>query len=712
MAEGKPDSIVVAAALCSAIIIAYQVAAKAARDALFLSTFPITYLPAMGIGAAVCSMVLLLVVSRAMRAAGPARLLPWEFWISGALHAAEWLLVYPFKPAVAVLFYLHYAGLGALLISGFWSLLNECFDPHTAKRSIGRIVGAGTLGAVGGGLLAERVSAMWTAPALLPLLAVMHWLAAWAVTTMRPPVRVTAGGQTSGGLTAGLRLLAGLPYLRHLALLTFLASASAAMLDYIFKGQVKLAWASSPEMIQRFCAVFYTGASLLGFVVQTAGTRPALEKAGLGGTVSALPAAVTLGSLGAWLFPGLTSATVARGSELMTRNSLFRSGCELFYTPVLPDEKRAAKPLIDVGLDRLGDLLGFAAIQCMLWLPAGAARGAILGSAAGAGLLGLWCARRLDRAYVGSLEKSLRTRAVELDLTQVEDKTTYTALVRVLEGSRSYESRTEAAPADPLLRRIGDLRSGNAARIRRALQERPLTPEVAAHVVQLLARDDVAGEALEALRHAAPAMVGQLVDALLDPAQDFAVRRRVPQVLSGLDSRRAAEGLALGLEDKRFEVRYRCAKALRAVLENNPGLSIPESVVFDAISRELELDRLVWESHRLLDSDDADELGGRSSRGLQHVFTLLSLILPREPVRIAFRALHTGDALLLGTALEYLESVLPPPIQQRLAPFLDDRRPPKPAGRNREEILAELLRSHESIEVRLAELRSTAPDRS
>jgi len=711
VAKAKPDSIVVAAALCSAGIIAYQVAAKAARDALFLSTFQITSVPAMRIGAAVCSVVLLLFVSRAMRAAGPASLLPWVFWISGALHTVEWLLVYRFKPAVAVLFYLHFAGLGALLISSFWSLVNECFDPHKAKQSIGRIIGAGTLGAVGGGLLAERVIAMWSVPALLPLLAVMHWLAGWAVTTMRPPARGTSGGQTFGGLTAGLRLLAGLPYLRHLALLTFLASASAAMLDYIFQGQVKQVWVSS-EMIGRFCAVFNTGASLLGFVVQTAGTRMALEKAGLGATVSALPAAVTLGSLAAWLFPGLTSATVAFGSERVTRNSLFRSGCELFYTPVLPDEKRAAKPLIDVGLDRLGELLGFAAIQCMLWLPAGATRGAILGSAAGAGLLGLWCARRLDRAYVGSLEKSLRTRAVELDLTQVEDKTTYTALVRVLEGSRSYESRTEAAPADPLLRRIGDLRSGNVARIRKALQERPLPPEVAAHIVPLLARDDVAGEALEALRHAAPAMVGQLVDALLDPAQDFAVRRRVPQVLSGLDSRRAAEGLALGLEDKRFEVRYRCAKALRAVLENNPGLSIPESVVFDAISRELELDRLVWESHRLLDSDDADELGGRSSRGLQHVFTLLSLILPREPVRIAFRALHTGDALLLGTALEYLESVLPRAIQQRLAPFLDDRRPPKPTGRSREEILAELLRSHESIEVRLAELRSTAPDRS
>lgn len=697
----------VAAALCSAVIIAYQVAAKSVREALFLSTFRITSLPAMSIGAAACGIVLLLVVSRGMRAAGPARLLPWMFWISGALHGAEWLLVSRFKPAVAVIFYLHYAGLGALLISCFWSLVNECFDPHTARQRIGRIVGAGTLGAIGGGLLAERVAAMWNAPALLPVLAAMHGLAGWGVTTMRPPARTTAGS-TSGGLTEGLRVLARLPYLRHLALLTFLGAAGAAMLDYVFKGQVKQAAASSPETIQRLCAVVYTGVSLVGFVIQTAFTRVALERAGLGATVSALPAVVTLGSLGAWLFPGLGTATAARGTEMIARNSLFRSAYELFYTPVLPEEKRAAKPLIDVGFDRIGELLGFAAIRCMLWLPAGAARGAMLGTAAATGLLGLWCARRLDRGYIGSLEKSLRNRAVELDLTRVEDRTTYTAWMRVLQPAGFRDAPAEAPAADPVLRRVGELRSGDAARIRNALRDGPLTPELAAHTIPLLARDDVAGEAREALRRAAPGILGQLADALLDPAQEFAVRRRVPQVLSVLDSRRAAEALALGLEDKRFEVRFRCAKALRAVLENNPGLSVPESVVFNTIARELELDRLVWESYRLLDSDEADELGGRAGRGLQHVFTLLSLVLPREPVRIAFRALHTGDALLRGTALEYLDTVLPRPIQQRLAPFLDDQRPPKTAERSREEILADLLRSHESIELRLAELRSAA----
>lgn len=698
----------VAAAFCSAIILAYQVAAKAARDALFLSTFSITSLPAMSIAAAACGIVLMLLVGRAMRAMGPAHILPWIFCISGALHGMEWLFVARLKPAVSVIFYLHYAGLGALLISCFWSLVNECFDPHAAKKRIARIVAAGTLGAIAGGLLAERVAAVWSVPALLPVLAALHWLAGWAVTTMRPPGQPQRTAP-AGGFTDGLTVLARVPYLRHLALLTLLGAAGAIMIDYIFKGQVKQAAASSPERIQQFCAVFYAGVSLLGFLLQTTATRTVLEKAGLSTAVTSLPVTVTLGSLGAWLFPGLGTATTARGSEMVVRNSVFRSGYELFYTPVAPEEKRAAKPVIDVGMDRLGELLGSAVIRALLWLPSAMVKSAILVTAAAAGLLGVWCAKRLNRGYVGSLERSLRNRAIELDLSQVEDKTTYTTVVKVLLPPVPGESPRQPVLADPVLRRIRDLRSDAAGRIRRGLEDGPLTPELAGHVIPLLARDDLAIEVATSLRQVAPAITGQLADALLDPAQDFAVRRRIPQVLSVLDSRRAADALVSGLEDKRFEVRYRCAKALRSVLDRNAALSIPESVVFDTVLRELESGKLVWESYRLLDGDDSGELEGRANRGLQQVFTLLSLILPREPVRIAFRALHTGDEMLRGTAIEYLDSILPRPVQQRLAVLLDDRRPVRPAARSREQILAALLRSHESIEIRLAEREFQAP---
>jgi len=57
-----------------------------------------------------------------------------------------------------------------------------------------------------------------------------------------------------------------------------------------------------------------------------------------------------------------------------------------------------------------------------------------------------------------------------------------------------------------------------------------------AHVIPLLAWDPVADDAVKALRRVAERHVGELVDALVDPAQDFAIRRRLPRVLVACQS--------------------------------------------------------------------------------------------------------------------------------------------------------------------------------
>jgi len=101
--------------------------------------------------------------------------------------------------------------------------------------------------------------------------------------------------------------------------------------------------------------------------------------------------------------------------------------------------------------------------------------------------------------------------------------------------------------------------------------------------------------------------------------------------------------------------------------------------VWDAVNRELSLQRSVWTNHRLLDRRLSQEkrwflddlLLDRSDRNLEHLFTLLGLLLPGEAVRIAFRALHTDDRQLKGTAFEYLESATPPDTRQLLLPLLE-----------------------------------------
>jgi hypothetical protein len=129
-------------------------------------------------------------------------------------------------------------------------------------------------------------------------------------------------------------------------------------------------------------------------------------------------------------------------------------------------------------------------------------------------------------------------------------------------------------------------------------------------------------------------------------------------------------------------------------------------------------ERRVWDNQRILDEwDDGawspladDALRTRANRSLEHVFTLLALTLPRQPLRVAYRGLYTDDAVLRGTALEYLESSLPANVRRMLWPYLDDDRARFASSLTPEQALADLLRSGDSIRIRLDELRRADRD--
>src|SRR5262249_14042919 len=266
----------------------------------------------------------------------------------------------------------------------------------------------------------------------------------------------------------------------------------------------------------------------------------------------------------------------------------------------------------------------------------------------------LLLAARLQGGYVRALEKSLVDRAIEVDPSLADDSGTRSVLMRSIEmpipdmPSERPEPPPRPAPgvADAYLRRAADLRSGDAARAIEAAGE--LGPDdwaLAPLAIDLLAWDEVMSTALEALERMGAKITGMLTDTLLDPSRDFVVRRRIPRVLAYLPSPRSVEGLFAALEDQRFEVRFYSARALYLLVTDNPDLTIPPERVWTAVNRELSLQRSVWNSHRLLDRRGShekewffdDQLLDRADRNLEHLFTLLALLLPTDAVRIAFR---------------------------------------------------------------------------
>jgi hypothetical protein len=751
----RANPTVSAAMVCSAAVTAQFIAGKAMRDALFLAHYDVTTLPAMVAATSAVSILLAFANSQALSRVAPGVFVPFTFVAGAVLLLAEWLLFYAAPKLAAGAVYLQVSGIGPMLGSGFWLIVGERFDPRTAKQHFGRIAGAGTLGGLAGGLLAERIAAGPGIAAMLPILALLNMISGWLIFRlaaperrlgrsipdgMAPPIEMTPAMSPSTP-RSGLRLLRDARYLRSLAALVLLGTAGAALMDYAFKAAA-LSHLGSGDALLRFFAIYYSATSFATFLVQASLSGVALQQLGLAVSVGTPAAALLAGGLGALFIPGLGSATIARGGESIFRGSLFRAGYEIFYTPIPARERRAAKSLIDVGFDRLGDAVGSALVRLALLLSPAYQASTILGLAVSTSAAALVVARSLQRGYIQTLERSLLNRALELDLADVEDMTSRTVMLRTLTSVRlpaaarpgrmaaghdDAETQTGPQPVirgddarDADLQVIRALRSRDRAQILSVLHADEGLPAAAIpDVITLLAWDPIAEDAADALRRVAEERIGQLADALIDPNQEFAIRRRLARVFSVCVSQRAADAAMLGLDDQRFEVRLQCARSLVAIVEKNPRVRINADVIFEVGRRETAVGRPVWESHRLLnlraDRDDHvfvdDFVKDLASYSLAHVFTLLSLALPPEPVRIAFRGLHTDDPALQGLALEYLEGVLPPTIRTQLWPYLETRRPGAgPPARTREQILADLVRSHQSILVNLEELQRREKD--
>jgi len=709
-----------AAGATAGLAIAFQTAGKATRDAVFLSAFPVTSLPTMMIGAAGASMLLALGSAWAMTRIGPRRLIPLGFALSAVLLLGEWWLLQRSRPTAAILFYLHYAALGAVLVSGLWSIVGERFDPRAARRQVSRIGGAGTLGGVLGGLVAVRVGAAASVPVMLPILAVCHAGAAGLAAlaghgTLKPP---PVGGEEP----VPAQIAARAPYLRLLLSLVLLTTLGEVMLDYVFKARVTEMYGRGEELL-RFFAWFYTIVGLLAVAIQTFASRRALRRLGLARTVGTLPAMAALGSSAALVAGGFVPLVAARGAEALMRASFFRTGYEMLFAPLLPTEKRATKTVLDVGVARVGDIVGAGGVRLALLLPA-AAELLLLLTVVVAGIAAS-LVYRLQRGYAHALERSLIVRAGGSDPSALEDEALESALLHTVGGVGVTMRHSAAEPAPerasgsrPVPMTQGGsteegLRSRDPAQVREALAQGPLGTALVPQAISLLAWDEVADPVAEALRRAEPGAARVLVEALLDAEEEFTIRRRLPRTLVGYPTQAVVDGLIGGLSDARFEVRFRCGLALHRLVAASPELKVDRDAVLAAALREVSVDRRIWESHRVLDrqEDEAwspmfdDVLRDRASRGLQHVFTLLALVFPPGPLQLAYRGLFASDPHVRGTALEYLEAILPEGIRRAVWPFVEDRRSRSTTRRSRDEIVRDLLASEATIALNLNRLR-------
>ncbi len=718
-------------ALASAtLMIAHQVAGKATRDAVFLSHYDVTDLPKIVIGAAVLSMIAVIMMSRLLVTYGPSHVIPAAFGFSTLLFLGNWWLYGTAPAKVAILLYLQMAVFGAVLISGFWSVVNERFDPHTAKHTIARVAAAATLGGVLGGLLAGRVAEALDVRSMLLVLGGLHFACFLTVQAVGDPRRGSRS-ESKPEMQSGLKLLMTNHYLQLMGMLMVLAGVLAALVDYAFKSAAASRLASGEDLVV-FFGQFYAAVGVLTFLIQSALGPRLLKRYGIGITLAVMPAvAFGTGLLSIFAAAKLWSIVALRAGQVAFTNSFFRSAFELLYTPLPPPTKRPTKTIIDVASDRLGDVLGSGILLLLLAISPKLPPTIVIGVAIVIALTTLVVVRRLYRGYVDQLATSLRDGAISLNEDEVIDATTRHTLaeasaaserailltkIREMKRDRASFGRpieaddveTEHADGDAVgletIREtsaiVGDLMSGNTARIRHALSSPTLDARLVPYLIPLLANDEIAEDIRMELRWKAPQTIGALSDALLDPDIPLLARQRIPSALEVTHNPRAVDALFAGLRDEEFNVRYSCARALARMNERDANMVIAPSEVFDVVQREVSVDRSVWISRDLeLDIGIPTDMAAASLAGdpridysLEHVFTLLSLTLDRDALLLSRSAISSSDRNLRGTALEYLENVLPENVRRGLWPHFGEAVSAPRRQREQREVVADLKR--------------------
>jgi hypothetical protein len=708
-------------------MVAQHVIGKATRDALFLSHFPVSRLPLMLIVGSVVSAAVVYGTTRIIGRFGPARVAPIAFAAHGLVVLVEWALSSHFEAQIALVFYVQTVAMGPPLISAFWSVVSEGFDPHTAKKVIGRIGAGAALGGIVGGAIAWGASKVTTVPTMLGVIAISSAVCAWSISALARGTKSAAPPARTAVPSSGLGALRRTPYLRLLALIVLLGASTQGLLDYALGAEASATYGRGAHLLA-FFAIFQTVIGTLSFVLQLAANRFALERLGVGGTMALLPAAVA--ALGAMVvgMPTLATVAIQRGAEGVLRASLFRSAYEVLYTPVAQASKRPAKILIDVGFDRTGALIGSAlTLGLAALLPHQAVRAVTVAAMVAAGIQVL-VAFALHRGYVAELTNRLRAGTLVLDPGSVVDATTRDTLSRTMRsldrptllaeiaafraGTATPEApvsepipeypELEPGPSDAVVSALVDLRSPDAATVIAALRsDESVVLSLAIPVLDLLARDDVAAEAALALVPLAPRLVGTIVDVVLDSRRPLATRRRAARLLATVSSQRAATGLDSGLDDDQLDVRYSCGRVLLGMRVKSSELRFDAATAFARARREL---ASPW--------SNAD----RGAREIEHAFNVVSLTLPHEPIQLAYGAVLARDPFLRGVALEYLDTVLPADLRASLATRLE-RQPPAKAGeadassatkRQRSTdstALHDLLLSRDAIRVSIEDLR-------
>jgi AAA family ATP:ADP antiporter len=503
----------------------------------FITSLGADNLPYVQLAAGIVIGVLMHLYSRGMRRLPRRWVIPVTQTGQAALLVLFWFLFQTTAEWVSVAFYVFGLVLGILLISQFWTLANDIYDPRQAKRLFGLVGGGASLGGAAGAVVTSfTVETVGTNNLLLASAALLG-VCAILVTAISGRVDMQTDPATAAdteGVESGeiLRLLRTSKHLRIIALVIGFAAFGAVIIEQQLNMAAEaIKGPGEIDAITGFLARVTFYLSLIGFIIQVTLTSRIHRNLGLGVALLLLPVSLGASAVVILLNGALWVPAAARVLDTSLRYTIDKTTREVLFLPLAADVKYRAKPVVDVTVDRFARALG-ALVLLVLIKPWGLSLEWQQLSYASLVVAGLWIAMaiRARREYLSAFRRSIEARtmapaSVRLDLA---DTSTIEALVEEM--------------ADP-----DESRVLYAIDMLDALDKRNLVTPLLLHHES----PNVRARALQALESADPSMAARwapVVERMLKD-QNAAVRTAAVRALAALSGENASTVMRRYLND-------------------------------------------------------------------------------------------------------------------------------------------------------------------
>lgn len=481
--EGRRVALMFGLMMC---VVGMFIIGRVARDTLFLSRFPSSWLPSMYLWVALGVFVQAGLYSRITDRFRRDRILQASLASAASLMLVSRVLVGAgldwFLPVLYVLVELA----GNLLILQSWTLANDIFTTREAKRLFGVVGAGGVVSSVLVGFGSRAAVSRLGTPELLLLCALLlvtallllhrlgrHYGA--ELNTHLVERRLHPLHRLS--LIADGRRVFGNRHLQLVSVLILLITLVTTFCDFQFKASAQQAFAGQEKNMGAFFGMFWGVTGILSCVIQLLITGRLLERFGVLLPLLLLPGSLTLGAISFLVQPALWSASLLKGSDAVLRYTVNDATMQFLYLPVSAGLRGRAKALLD-GMVRpfaIG-VSGALLVWIVPRLPLAALTWITLA------LLGGWilAAVGVRHRYLSALMQTVMSRRFSLEEagTIVPDD----AASRVLRQALTHPSRDIVLHALEMIRGLPAI-DWTADLLR--LAEHP-SPEVRARTVEIL----------------------------------------------------------------------------------------------------------------------------------------------------------------------------------------------------------------------------------